>query len=321
MSFLQGYSRKLGVLEYKGTWNASTNTPQLVSSSGQRGAYYIVSEQGATDLDGINDWGVNDWLVFNGSTWEKIDNSEQSYTKNQIDLLTVESKDRSFHTGTQLSDTISNFTESAQIAVSQMFGQNSNIHLEYPDENGKVQAKLLPTGVSPGQYNSVHVDENGRVVNGSYTPPPQKTQFIYKTTTNNSTTLTTFTNVVEMISEPLQPGLYKFVILALCQSTSTTTGVGIRVAPNTAAISTVFGKYSISQSVPGTTQSYEYDQVSENSNVTSISSVSTSFGFVIRGEGVIRISSLGTVCVQVRSEVLDSAVVIKPDSVFILEVI
>lgn len=78
MSFLQGYARKLGVLDYKGTWNASTNTPALQSGQGNKGAYYIVSAAGSTDLDGTDDWGLKDWVVFNGSTWEKIDNSEQS---------------------------------------------------------------------------------------------------------------------------------------------------------------------------------------------------------------------------------------------------
>lgn len=77
MGFLDGYARKLGVMEYLGVWNASTNTPTLASSSGQKGGYYIVSVGGNTLLDGISDWGPSDWLVFNGETWEKIDNSER----------------------------------------------------------------------------------------------------------------------------------------------------------------------------------------------------------------------------------------------------
>jgi hypothetical protein len=78
MSFIQGYARKLGVLEYKGVWDASTNAPNLQSGQGTKGAYYIVNEAGSTNLDGTNDWDLKDWAVFNGTTWEKIDNSEQS---------------------------------------------------------------------------------------------------------------------------------------------------------------------------------------------------------------------------------------------------
>lgn len=76
MSFTTGYARKLGVLEYKGQWNASTNTPNLQSGQGQKNGYYIVSVAGSTNLDGITDWNVKDWAVFNGTAWEKIDNSE-----------------------------------------------------------------------------------------------------------------------------------------------------------------------------------------------------------------------------------------------------
>ena len=62
-------------LTYQGTWNASTNTPTLASSTGVSGYYYIVSVAGSTNLDGITDWQAGDWLVFNGTVWQKIDQS------------------------------------------------------------------------------------------------------------------------------------------------------------------------------------------------------------------------------------------------------
>jgi hypothetical protein len=65
-----------GGLSYQGTWNASTNTPTLVSSTGTNGYYYIVSTAGSTNLNGITDWQIGDWLLFNGSAWQKIDQSE-----------------------------------------------------------------------------------------------------------------------------------------------------------------------------------------------------------------------------------------------------
>ena len=66
----------LGDLNYQGTWNASTNTPTLVSSSGTKGYYYVVSVAGSTNLNGITDWQVGDWAVYNGSVWQKIDNTD-----------------------------------------------------------------------------------------------------------------------------------------------------------------------------------------------------------------------------------------------------
>jgi len=62
-----------GVLTYKGTWNASTNTPALASGVGFGGDYYVVATSGSTNLDGITDWLIGDWLIFNGATWQKID--------------------------------------------------------------------------------------------------------------------------------------------------------------------------------------------------------------------------------------------------------
>jgi len=62
-----------GFLDYKGTWNASTNTPTLVSSTGTKGDYYVVSVAGSTNLNGETTWGVGDWVVFNNSVWQKVD--------------------------------------------------------------------------------------------------------------------------------------------------------------------------------------------------------------------------------------------------------
>ena len=64
-----------GGLNYQGTWNASTNTPTLVSSTGTNGYYYVVSVAGSTNLNGTTDWQAGDWVIFNGSTWQKIDQS------------------------------------------------------------------------------------------------------------------------------------------------------------------------------------------------------------------------------------------------------
>lgn len=66
----------LGALSYQGTWNASTNTPTLVSGTGTKGYYYVVSVAGSTDLDGITDWLVGDWAVFNGTVWQQVDNTD-----------------------------------------------------------------------------------------------------------------------------------------------------------------------------------------------------------------------------------------------------
>jgi hypothetical protein len=66
----------LGALSYQGTWDASTNTPTLTSSVGTKGYYYVVSVAGSTNLNGITDWLVGDWAVYNGTAWQKVDNTD-----------------------------------------------------------------------------------------------------------------------------------------------------------------------------------------------------------------------------------------------------
>src|SRR5690349_10492467 len=105
-------------LTYKGTWNASTNSPTLVSSVGTPGDYYIVSVAGTTNLNGISEWAVGDWAIFSSTgVWQKIDNSDN--TSWQLDGTTVASE--------------------------KWFGTSSNQDIPMR-ANNVVQAKLLKTG-------------------------------------------------------------------------------------------------------------------------------------------------------------------------------
>jgi hypothetical protein len=65
-----------GDLNYQGTWNASTNTPTLTSSVGTQGYYYVVNVAGTTNLNGITDWQIGDWAIYNGLVWQKVDNTD-----------------------------------------------------------------------------------------------------------------------------------------------------------------------------------------------------------------------------------------------------
>ena len=64
-----------GTLSYQGTWDANANSPLLTSSVGTQNQYYVVSVAGTTNLNGITDWQIGDWAIFNGSVWQKIDQS------------------------------------------------------------------------------------------------------------------------------------------------------------------------------------------------------------------------------------------------------
>lgn len=85
----------LGAVNYQGIWNASTNSPALVSGTGTKGYFYKVSVAGATGVDGIASWNVGDSIVFDGTTWDKIDGitSEMISVAGRTGVVTLSSAD------------------------------------------------------------------------------------------------------------------------------------------------------------------------------------------------------------------------------------
>lgn len=72
-------------LDYEGSWDASTNTPTITSGTGIIGQFYIVSVAGSTSIDGIDNWGVGDWIIFDGSVWQRVEGGADG----NFDSLTV----------------------------------------------------------------------------------------------------------------------------------------------------------------------------------------------------------------------------------------
>ena len=79
---LAALAAAMGSTSYQGTWDASTNTPTLASSAGTNGYYYVVSVAGTTSLNGISDWSVGDWAIYNGnvSAWQKVEGGATTMT-------------------------------------------------------------------------------------------------------------------------------------------------------------------------------------------------------------------------------------------------
>jgi len=65
-----------GGLQFQGTWNANTNTPTITSGVGSLGYFYIVNVAGNTTIDGNTGWQVGDWILFDGTVWQKVDNTD-----------------------------------------------------------------------------------------------------------------------------------------------------------------------------------------------------------------------------------------------------
>jgi hypothetical protein len=88
-------------LVYKGPWDANANSPLITSGVGSPGDYYIVNVAGTTNIDGITDWQVGDWIMFDTTVWFKIDNHDvQAYNTVKDESTTLPQRSVLKFTGT-----------------------------------------------------------------------------------------------------------------------------------------------------------------------------------------------------------------------------
>jgi hypothetical protein len=60
------------LMDFKGAWNATTNSPTLADGTGDNGDVYRVSTAGTQDLgSGSITFFVGDWVIYNGTIWQR----------------------------------------------------------------------------------------------------------------------------------------------------------------------------------------------------------------------------------------------------------
>ena len=60
------------IMEYKGTWNAATNTPTLANGTGDTGDVYICNVAGTVNFGaGPLTFAVGDYVIYSGSIWQR----------------------------------------------------------------------------------------------------------------------------------------------------------------------------------------------------------------------------------------------------------
>lgn len=65
------------LMQYQGVWNPSTNTPTLADGTGDPGDVYRVTATASRNLgSGSIDFVTGDYVIYNGSTWEKSDTTD-----------------------------------------------------------------------------------------------------------------------------------------------------------------------------------------------------------------------------------------------------
>ena len=65
------------VMTYEGVWNATTNSPSLADGAGDAGMVYRVGTAGSQNLgSGSISFDVGDYVIYNGTVWEKSDTTD-----------------------------------------------------------------------------------------------------------------------------------------------------------------------------------------------------------------------------------------------------
>ena len=73
------------IMEYKGTWDASSNTPTLADGTGDAGDTYRVSVAGTQNLgSGSITFDVGDYVIYNGTIWQKSDTTDAVASVNSL---------------------------------------------------------------------------------------------------------------------------------------------------------------------------------------------------------------------------------------------
>lgn len=137
------------------------------------------------------------------------------------------------------------------------------------------------------------------------------------TTSIQTTTSNTYSNITELTTVSLEPGLYAVRLRGIMQSTATNTGVGLKLINGSATISELNINWTFSQGGAGTDKNYEYSQLAVGDNGTSTGVVTANVNFPVAGDGIMRITVGGTVIIQFRSENNGTGVSIRPNSTLI----
>ena len=122
--------------DYKGAWNASTNTPTLADGIGVNGDNYLVSVDGTQNLgSGSIAFIAGDTVIYNGTIWQKIESGVSYVPVNKAGDTMTGSLGFSGN-GLKITGDFSNTTRANRLAV------------QTTTTNGRTRVPILPNGTS-----------------------------------------------------------------------------------------------------------------------------------------------------------------------------
>ena len=143
-------------MEYKGLWDASTNTPTLTDGSGDNGDVWQVSAAGTQFTPSIT-FAIGDKAVYNGATakYEKWDMTDAVISVNsQTGIVVLDTDDISEGTAQYFTD------ERAQDAIGTILLDTSSVDFTYDDGTPTISAVVLPAGVNHDALQNYDANEH-----------------------------------------------------------------------------------------------------------------------------------------------------------------
>ena len=131
------------IMEYKGTWNAATNTPTLANGTGDTGDVYICNVAGTVNFGaGPLTFAVGDYVIYSGTIWQRSSGAVGTVTSVAIT-----------ESGDSLNITGSPITTSGTINI----GFNGT-NLQYVNGAGNLTTFPILTGFVPYTGATANVD-------------------------------------------------------------------------------------------------------------------------------------------------------------------
>ena len=207
-----------GAMVYQGVWNASTNVPALASGVGTKGYFFKVSTAGTTLIDTLSQWNVGDLIIFDGTTWDKIDGiaTEVTSVAGRVGAVVLTSADVGLGNVNNTADSTKAVLSAATATLAATVTTNANLTgmvtsvgntttvVTNANLTGDVTSAgnattLTASGVTAGIYTKVTVDTKGRVTLGA-TLLTGDVPVLNQNTTGNAATVTTNANLTGMVT-------------------------------------------------------------------------------------------------------------------------
>ena len=150
----------LGQLKYQGVWNFTT-----LPTATQKGQYWIASVSG-------NGYDVGDWAIWNGTAFDKVDNTDAvASVAGRTGNVVLTKSDVGLNLVDNTADSEKNVLSATKLKTARTIALTGDVTYTSGafDGSGNVTgtATLANSGVTAGTYKSVTVDSKGRVTGGT----------------------------------------------------------------------------------------------------------------------------------------------------------